>query len=78
MFVVHIPAPIFRYAKRPNFKARAVGYNYLTKTLKREGMIVWAVLKKVQVRTMMNDEETGQSDGYHQAPIRTSVVFYMC
>lgn len=44
--VVHIPAPIFRYAKRPNFKARAVGYNYLTKTLKREGMIVWCCSKK--------------------------------
>ena len=43
-----------------------------------KGWLYGAVLKKVQVRTMMNDEETGQSDGYHQALIRTSVVFYMC
>ena len=39
MFVVHIFAPILRYAKRSDFKAHIVRYKYPTKALKCAGMV---------------------------------------
>ena len=75
---MHIPAPIFRCANRPDFKVRVVGYIIQWKPWNMKGCLYGAVLKKLEVRTTMNHEETEDTVmWYHQAPARTSVIIYI-